>query len=160
MEQGIVVDLAKVAAVQDWERPKNEMDVRRFLGMVGYYKRFIKDLSKVATPLTNLTKKNRNFTWYAKCEYVFVGMKKKLTSTSVLLIPKSNVELTLYTDGSGIGLGAVLLQNGRVIAHGKQLQPHERRYLTHDLELATIVFSFKMWRNYLLRERFELFPDH
>ena len=160
-EQGIAVDPTKVAAIQDWVRPKNVTDVRSFLGLADYYRRFIKDFSKTAAPLTNLTKKNQTFTWDAKCEHAFVSMKEKLTSTPVLVIPKSNVEMTIYTDACGTGLGAVLMQNGRVVAYAsRQLKPHEKRYPTHDLELAAIVFALKMWRHYLLGERFELFTDH
>ncbi|MDQ4222905.1 hypothetical protein RBK84_00810, partial [Pseudomonas aeruginosa] len=90
-EQGITVDPAKVAAIQDWIRPKNATDVRSFLGLAGYYRRFIKDFSKTAAPLTNLTKKNQTFTWDAKCEHAFVSMKEKLTSAPVLVIPENNV---------------------------------------------------------------------
>ncbi|MDQ4222765.1 ribonuclease H family protein, partial [Pseudomonas aeruginosa] len=83
------------------------------------------------------------------------------TSAPLLVIPKSNVEMTIYMDACGTGLGAVLMQNGRVVAYAsRQLKQHEKRYPTHDLELAAIDFSLKMWRHYLLGERFELFTDH
>ena len=114
------------------------------MGLAGYYRRFIKDFSKIAAPLTNLTKKNQNFTWDARCEHAFVTMKERLTTAPVLVIPESNVELTVYTDACGTGLGAVLMQNRRVVAYAsRQLKPHEKRYPTHDLELAAIVFCFK-----------------
>lgn len=111
--------------------------------------------------MTNLTKKNQTFTWDAKCEHAFVIMKDKLTSATILIIPESNIEMTVYTDACGTGLGAVLMQNGKVVAYAsRQLKPHEKRYPTHDSELAAIVFALKMWRHYLLGERFELFTDH
>lgn len=94
-EQGIAVDPAKVATIQDWVRPKITIDVRSFLGLAGYYRRFIKDFSKIAAPLTNLTKKNQAFTWDAKCEHAFVSMKEKLTSAPVLVIPESDVKMTV-----------------------------------------------------------------
>lgn len=111
--------------------------------------------------MTNLTKKNQTFACVAKCEHAFVSMKEKLTSTPVLVIRESNIELTVYTDACGTGLGAVLMQNEKVVAYtSRQLKPHEKRYPTHDSELAAIVFTLKMWRHYLLGERFELFIDH
>ena len=87
-------------------------------------------------------------------------MKEKLTCALVLVIPESNVEMTVYTDACGTGLGAVLMQSRRVIVYAsRQLKPHEKRYPTHDLELAAIVFALKIWRHYLLGERLELFTD-
>ena len=95
------------------------------------------------------------------CENAFKSLKEKLTRAPALVIPKGNEEMTVYTDACGTGLGAVLMQGGRVVAYAsRQLKPHEKRYPTHDLELAAIVFALKMWRHYLLGERFELFTDH
>ena len=88
-------------------------------------------------------------------------MKEKLTCAPVLIIPENNFEMTVYTDACGMGLGAALMQNRRVVTYAsRQLKPHEKRYLTHDLELAAIVFALMMWWHYLLGERFELFTDH
>ena len=111
--------------------------------------------------MTQLTKKNQAFVWDESCENAFKSLKEKLTCAPVLVIPKGNEEMTIYTDACGIGLGAVLMLGGRVVAYAsRQLKPHEKRYPTHDLELASIVFALKMWRHYLLGERFELFTDH
>ena len=160
-ENGIAVDPAKVATVQDWPTPKNATDVRSFLGLAGYYRKFIQGFFKIAAQLTQLTKKNQAFVWDGVCENAFKSLKEKLTHAPVLVIPKGNEEMTVYTDACGTGLGAVLMQGGRVVAYAsRQLKPHERRYPTHDLELAAIVFALKMWRHYLLGERFELFTDH
>ena len=77
------------------------------------------------------------------------------------MLPDGSKPFTVYTDTCGTGLGAVLMQEGRVIAYGgRQLRKHEKNYPTHDLELAAIVFALKIWRHYLLGERFELFTDH
>ena len=160
-ENGIAVDPAKVATVQDWSTPKNATDIRIFLGLAGYYRKFIQDFSKIAALLTQLTKKNQAFIWDERCENAFKSLKDKLTCAPVLVIPKGNEEMTVYADACGTGLGVVLTQGGRVVAYAsRQLKPHERRYPTHDLELAAIVFALKMWRHYLLGERFELFTDH
>lgn len=119
-ERGVAVDPAKVAAVSDWKRPENVTDIRSFLGLASYYRRFIKDFSRTATLLTNLTRKNRAFTWDARCEQAFVSMKEKLTSASVLIIIESNVEMTAYTDACGTRLGTVLMQNRKVVAYASR----------------------------------------
>lgn len=160
-EQGVVVDPAKAAAVHDWRRLENATDIRSFLGLADYYRRFIKDFSKTATPLTNLTKKNQTFTWNARCEQAFISMKEKLTSAPVLIIIENNVEMTVFINAYGTGLRAVLMQNRRAVAYeSRHTKTHEKRYLTHDLELVAIVFALKMWRHYLLGERFEILTDH
>ena len=160
-EHGISVDPSKIAAIQDWRVPTTVTEVRSFLGLAGYYRKFIRDFSKIATPLTQLTKKNRPFIWDVHCEQAFAKLKELLTSAPVLVIPDSLRPFTVYTDACGTGLGAVLMQSGRVVAYAsKQLKPHEKNYPTHDLELAAIVFALKTWRHYLLGERFELFTDH
>ena len=113
--------------------------------MAGYYRRFIKDFSKIAAPLTGLTKKNQVFTWDAKCEQAFEILKERLTSAPVLTIPSGNEEMVVYTDACGTGLGAVLMQKDKVVAYtSRQMKSHERNYPTHDLELAVIVFALKM----------------
>ena len=84
-----------------------------------------------------------------------------MTTAPVLVLPDGSKPFTVYTDACGTGLGAVLMQEGRVISYrGRQLRVHERNYPTHDLELAAIVFALKSWRHYLLGEKFELFTDH
>ena len=109
-ENGIAVGPAKVAMVQDWSTPKNATDVRSFLGLAGYYRKFIQDFSKIAAPLTQLTKKNQSFVWDEVCEDAFKSLKERLTRAPVLVIPKGNEEMTVYTDACGTGLGAVLMQ--------------------------------------------------
>ena len=112
-------------------------------------------------PLTNLTKKNVKYTWSDKCENAFSKLKELLSNAPVLVIPEGNQDLVVYTDASRIGLGAVLMQRERVIAYAsRKLKPTETRYATHDLELAAIVFALKIWRHYLLGERFILYTDH
>ena len=88
-------------------------------------------------------------------------LKEALTSSPVLVLPDSAKLFTVYTDACGTGLGAVLMQEGRVVSYAsRQLKVHERNYPTHDLELVAIVFAFKSWRHYLFGDRFELFTDH
>ena len=143
------------------EGPKNVTEVRSFLGLVGYYRKFIKDFAKISAPLTCLTNKNLVFMWDVDCDNAFQRLKRALTTTPVLVLPDGSKPFVVYTDACGIGLGTVLMQEGRVIAYGgRQLRVHEKNYPTHDLKLAAIVFALKSLRHYLLGERFELFTDH
>ena len=160
-QQGVSVDPSKVIAVQSWSRPRTVTEVRSFLGLAGYYRRFIKDFSRIATPMTKLTKKNQPYVWTEQCEQAFEKLKQALVEAPVLQIPEANEGMVVYTDASGSGLGAVLMQHGKVVAYAsRQLKPNETKYATHDLELAAIVFALKLWRHYLLGAKFELFTDH
>ncbi|XP_035832003.1 uncharacterized protein LOC110870500 [Helianthus annuus] len=151
---GILADPSKVEAVMKWVPPKNPSEVRSFLGLAGYYRRFIQDFSKLALPLTKLTKKNEKFTWGTDQEKAFQTLKEKLSSTPVLTLPDGTGDLVVFTDASHQGLGCVLMQRGRVIAYAlRQLKPHEGNYPTHDLELAAVVFALKIWRHYLYRTK-------
>ena len=160
-ENGIGVDPDKVRAVEEWKRPETVSEIRSFLGLAGYYRRFIEKFSVLAAPLTRLTKKDVKFVWCEKCEVSFLELKKRLTSAPVLTIPVSGGKLIVYTDASRIGLGCVLMQLGKVVAYAsRQLRPHEVKYPVHDLELAAVVFALKVWRHYLFGEKFELYTDH
>jgi hypothetical protein len=129
--------------------------------LAGYYRKFIQDFSRIATPLTQLTKKGVPFVWSAQCHDAFLLLKQKLTSAPVLAIPSNDRCFVVYTDASLLGLGAVLMQVERVVAYAsRQLRVHEHNYPTHDLELAAIVFALKMWRHYLYGVQFQLFTDH
>ena len=160
-EQGVAVDPAKIKAVMKWELPKNVTEVRSFLGLAGYYRRFVEGFSKLAMPMTRLTKKGEKFLWTPECEIVFHTLKEKLTTAPVLIIPNSGEEYEVYTDASLRGLGCVLMQGGKVVAYGsRQLKTHEQNYPTHDLELAAVVFALKLWRCYLYGEKFQVYSDH
>ncbi|CAA0806248.1 Uncharacterized mitochondrial protein AtMg00860, partial [Striga hermonthica] len=159
--RGIEVDPGKIEAVSKWETPKNASDIRSFLGLAGYYRRFIEGFSKVAQPLTNLTKKNIKFVWSPQCESSFLELKRRLTSAPVLTIPDPTLEFTIYSNASKMGLGCVLMQQGKVVAYAsRQLKPHEVNYPTHDLELAAVVHALKIWRHYLYGGKCEIFTDH
>nr|XP_027121946.1 uncharacterized protein LOC113738868 [Coffea arabica] len=160
-KEGITVDPAKVEAVAEWKRPENPTEIRSFLGLAGYYRRFIKDFSKLAGPLTDLTKKNGRFVWDTRCETSFQELKRRLTRAPVLALPNGKDSFTVYTDASKEGLGCVLMQNQNVIAFAsRKLKTHEQNYPTHDLELAAVVFALKKWRHYLYGITFEVYSDH
>ncbi|GAU46655.1 hypothetical protein TSUD_281460 [Trifolium subterraneum] len=158
---GIAVDPAKVDAVMKWGTPESVSEIRSFLGLAGYYRRFIEGFSKMALPLTLLTRKDQAFVWDEKCEKIFQELKEKLTTGPVLILPDAKESFVVYCDASKMGLGGVLMQKGKVVAYAsRQLKVHERNYPTHDLELAAIVFALKVWRHYLYGSRFEVFSDH
>ncbi|WVZ48626.1 hypothetical protein U9M48_000047 [Paspalum notatum var. saurae] len=136
-EKGVAVDPSKVKDVLNWKQPETVTEIRSFLGLAGYYRRFIKDFSKTAKPMTSLTKKNAKYLWSSNCEEAFQTLKKLLTSAPVLAQPDVTKPFDVYCDASGNGLGRVLMREGRVIAYAsRQLRKHEANYPTHDLELA------------------------
>ena len=135
----------KIEAIIDWPRPTTVTEVRSFLGLVGYYRRFVKDFSKIVAPLTRLTQKNVKFNWTNRCEEHFLLLKDLLISTPVLTLPSCDEGYIVYCDASRVGLGCVLMQSGKVIAYAsRQLKKHEQNYPTHDLEMAAIVFALKI----------------
>ncbi|XP_042388084.1 uncharacterized protein LOC121980194 [Zingiber officinale] len=136
--KGISVDPQKIEAVDRWEQPKSMQEIRSFLGLAGYYRRFVEGFSSIAAPLTRLTRKGVKFTWSEACEASFQELKQRLAR-----------------------LGAVLMQYDRVVAYAsRQLKDHEKNYPVHDLELAAIIFALKIWRHYLYGITFEIFTDH
>ncbi|PRQ42385.1 putative nucleotidyltransferase, Ribonuclease H [Rosa chinensis] len=158
---GVSVDPQKVEAVLNWERPTNVTEIRSFLGLAGYYRRFVQNFSRIAAPLTKLTRKGVRFVWSENCEQSFQELKSRLTSAPILSLPDDSGEYVIYSDASRQGLGCVLMQHGNVIAYAsRQLKPHELNYPTHDLELAAIVLALKLWRHYLYGARCQIFTDH
>ncbi|GJZ26506.1 putative reverse transcriptase domain-containing protein [Tanacetum coccineum] len=135
--------------------------IRQFLGLVGYYWRFIKDFSKIAKSLTELTQKNKKYIWGENQESAFQLLKQKLCEAPILALPEGNDDFVVYCDASHQGLGAVLMQREKVIAYAsRQLKPNEENYTTHDLELGAVVFALKIWRHYLYGTKCTVFTDH
>jgi len=160
-KEGVLVDLIKVKAFLQWEPQKIMTEIRSFLGLAGYYRRFIEGFSKIAMPLTQLTKKGQAFMWTEKCENSFQELKKRLTISPVLALPDPTGHFVIFCDASKMGLGCVLMQDRKVVAYSsRQLRKHDKNYLTHDLELAAIVFALKIWRHYVYCGKFEVFSDH
>jgi hypothetical protein len=159
--EGIFVDPRKVEAVLKWERPTNVTEIRSFLGLAGYYRRFIKGFSTIASPLTKLTRKEVRFVWSEECKASFQELKERLTSALVLALPSGTEGFVVYSDASKRGLGCVLMQHRRVIAYAsRQLKSHEVNYPVHDLELAVVVFALRVWRHYLYGTQVQIFTDH
>ncbi|GJZ91675.1 putative reverse transcriptase domain-containing protein [Tanacetum coccineum] len=130
-------------------------------GLTGYYRRFIEGFSKIAKPMTKLTRKSVKFNWGEKEETAFQTLKQKLCSAPILALPEGSENFVVYCDASHKGLGAVLMQKEKVIAYAsRQLKIHEKNYTTHDLELGAVVFALKMWRHYLYGTKCVVFTDH
>ncbi|KAL5553178.1 hypothetical protein UlMin_040579 [Ulmus minor] len=143
-KDGISVDASKIEAVSKWPAPTNVTEIRSFLGLAGYYRRFVEGFSSLSAPLTGLTKKNKKFEWTERCEQNFQELKRRLTSAPILIVPSEDEEFTIYCDASKMGLGAVLMQTDKVVAYAsRQLKDHEKNYPTHDMELAAVVFALK-----------------
>jgi hypothetical protein len=143
-QHGISVDSKNDATVVKWQRPSNVTEIHSFLGLAGYYQYFVQDFSIIAKPMTKLIEKGVTFKWCDECEISFQTLKNKLLNVPILTLFESGKPFTVYTDASRIGLGCVFMQEGKVIAYGsRQLKKHERNYLTHDLELAAMVFALK-----------------
>ncbi|WVZ53887.1 hypothetical protein U9M48_004774 [Paspalum notatum var. saurae] len=153
---GIIVDPSKISSVMDWKVPEVVKEVRGFLGLAGYYRRFIESFSRIAKPMTSLLEKGVPFIWTKERQATFDELKKRLTTAPMLTLPDLTKSFTVYCDASKEGLGCVLMQEGKVIAYAsRQLRKHEVNYPTHDLELAAVVHALKIWRHYLFGNRWK-----
>ncbi|GJT17482.1 putative nucleotidyltransferase, ribonuclease H [Tanacetum coccineum] len=160
-QSGIHVDPSKIEAVKNWKAPTTPSEVLLFLGLAGYYRRFIANFSKIAKPLTSLTQKNQKYEWGKKEEEAFQTLKNNLCDAPILSLPDGVVDFVVYCDASNQGLGCVLMQRGKVIAYAsRQLKIHKKNYTTHDLELGAVVFALKTWRHYLYGTKSVIYTDH
>jgi hypothetical protein len=153
---GIFVDASKVKDVLSWNTPQNVSYIRSFLGLVGYYRRFIEEFSMIYKPMTELLLKGKTFEWTLRHEASFQELKKRLTTGPVLTMPDMEKLFSIYYDASSQGLGCVLLQDGHVVAYAlRRLRKHEEKYLTLDLELAAVVHALKIWRHIVFHRFFQ-----
>ncbi|GJR87466.1 putative reverse transcriptase domain-containing protein, partial [Tanacetum coccineum] len=158
---GIHVDPSKIEAIKNWKAPRTPTEVCSFLGLAGYYRRFIMNFSKIDKSLTILTQKSKTFNWGKEQEYAFQTLKDKLCNAPVLTLLDGLEDFVVYCDASGIGLGCVLMQRGKVIAYAsRQLKIHENNYTTHDLKLGAVVFALKILRNYLYGTKSVIYMGH
>ena len=157
----IVIDPEKIRDIMEWEAPKNVDEVRSFMGLAGYYRRFIGNFSCIAYPITSMQQKGKKFEWTKECEASFEQLKQLLTHAPMLKIVDPNKDFVVCIDSCKRGLGGVLMQEGWVVCYESQkLNEHEQNYPTHDLELAVIIHALNMWRHYLMGRRFTLMSDH
>lgn len=158
-EHGVAVDPNKVASVVDWPVLKNVKGVRGFLGLIGYYRKFIRDYGKIARPLTDLTKKDA-FLWGPEAQLAFDQLKDKLATAPVLALPDFTKEFLIVCDASGCGLGAILMQGKNPIAYySKALGPRNLAKSAYEKELMAVALAIQHWRPYLLGRRFVVSTD-
>jgi hypothetical protein len=139
---GVSVDPSKITSILERKAPTNPTEVRAFLRLAGYYRKFVEGFSSIAHPMTQLLKKDKK----DKCEQSFQECKKRLVSAPILTMPEITKSFEVYCDASKLRLGSVLMQDGKVIAYlSCQLRPHELNYPTHDLELVAVVYALKTW---------------
>ncbi|KAI3754853.1 hypothetical protein L1987_54645 [Smallanthus sonchifolius] len=160
-EKGIHVDPLKIEVIKNWAAPTTLTEVRQFLGLTGYYRRFIEGFSKISQPLTALTQKGKAYNWGDNQESAFQHLKQKLCSAPILALSEGTYDFVVYCDASIQGLGCVLMQREKVITYAsRQLNIHEKNYTTHDLELGVVIFALKIWRHYLFGTKCTIYTDH
>ncbi|GJX77265.1 putative reverse transcriptase domain-containing protein [Tanacetum coccineum] len=159
--EGIHVDPAKIESIKDWASPKTPTEIHQFIGLAGYYRRFIEGFLKIAKPITKLTQKNVKFDWSEKAEAAFQLLKQKLCSPPILALPEGSENFVVYYDASRKGLGVVLMQREKVIAYiSCQLKIHEKNYTTHDKELGAVHILDQKELNIRQRRWLELLSDY
>lgn len=166
-DRGVRMLADKVKSINEWPTPRNEKHVASFLGLLGYYRRFIKNFSQIALPLSELAKEKVKFTWGQKQEESFQKLKQIVTSDQVLALPDYDKPFVVTTDASGFAVGASLQQMDdetkrlRPIAFfSKKLSEQEMRWAVYEQELLAIVLSLEEWRHYLVGRKFKLITDH
>ena len=158
--QGVAMDQGKVACIVNWPYPQSVKDIRGFLGLTGYYRRFIKGYGSIAQPLTALLKKN-TFGWTLEAQLAWDKLKKAMISASVLALPDFNKTFVVESDASSGGIGAVLSQNGKPIAFfSKALSPKHQALSVYEKEMLAILIAVKKWNAYLLGRPFQIKTNH
>ena len=163
--EGISVDPRKVDTIKNWPAPTNVSEVRSFLGLASYYRKFVEKFSAIATPMTALLHKDQKFEWSTEAQKAFDMLKEKLTTTPVLLLPDPTKPFIVTTDASDYAIGAVLSQKqGKgeqpVAYESRKLSPAEQNYAVHEKELLAIIHAIRTWRMYLEGQHFTVETDH
>ena len=163
--EGVLPDPNNIDKVSSWPRPKNPSEVRSFIGLASFYRRFIPRFAQVSSPLTNLTQKGRQFLWTEECETAFTALKEALTSPPLLAYPDFNNKFILATDASQEAIGAILSQKQegkeRVTAYYSQkMTTSQQKWSTYDRELWAIVSAVRHFRHYLRGQEFTVLTDH
>lgn len=147
--EGVSTDPEKVKAVAEWKIPENLKHLRGFLGLAGYYRRFVKDFGVIARPLTALTNKEC-LQWSAEAKLAFVELRKALFETHILALPRFDQPFVVETDACGQGSGTILMQNGHPLAYiSRHLKGKQLRLSIYEKELIAVVFDVQKWRHYL-----------
>jgi hypothetical protein len=161
IDGGIKVDLGKISEILNWKQLTDVPKIRSFLGLAGYYRIFIEGFSKIVKPLTSLLEKGKEFKWDEACQKCFDELKERLTTAPVLIMTNIHKGFDVYCDASHLGLGCVLMQEGKVIAYASRLlRKHEKNYPMHDLELVVVVHPMKIWKHSMIGNKCKIFTDH
>ncbi|XP_039017600.1 uncharacterized protein LOC120148589 [Hibiscus syriacus] len=157
----IWMDRDKVQAIDEWKVPTKVTELRSFLGLANYYRRFVKSYSKIVVHLTELLKKDKAWDWGPKCQSPFDEIKLAMTSEPVLVLPDHTKPFEVFTDASDVAIGGVLMQEGHPVAYESwKLNETERRYTVHEKEMTAVVHCLRTWRHYLLGSKFVVFTDN
>ena len=159
-EQGVATEPTKIRAVAQWTAPTSVKEVRSFLGMAGYYRRFVKNFGIIARPLFNLLKKGVPFVWTSATETAFQVLKQQLVEAPILALPDFSKTFIVETDASDKGIGAVLQQGGHPIAYmSKALSPRYQGLSTYEKEYLAVIVAVDQWRPYLQHDEFIISTD-
>jgi hypothetical protein len=159
-KDGVATDPSKITAVKNWPKPSNAKQLRGFLGLAGYYRKFIRNFGAISRPLTNLLKKHKQFLWNRDEQASFQALKTALIYAPVLALPDFKQEFVLETDACDTGIGAVLMQRGHPVAFlSKSLGPKNRTLSTYDKECLAILLAIDRWRSYLQHSQFIIRTD-
>ena len=160
-KHGVEVDDSKIEAIKNWPTPMNLSQLRSFLGLAGFYRRFVRDFSTIAAALNDLTKKGVPFVWGAAQDAAFDELKRCLISAPLLMLPDFNKQFYIECDASGIGIGGVLMQEGKPVAYfSEKLNGAQLNYPVYDKELYALVRALEVWQHYLWPKEFTIHSDH
>ena len=162
ISEGLIkMDENKVRAIREWSEPSKLKELRSFLGLANYYRRFIKGYSKIVAPLTDLLKNDQVWQWNLECQAAFDELKGAISSEQVLRLPNLELPFEVQTDASDKALGGVLVQEGHPVAfESRKLNGAERRYITHEKEMTAVIHCLHQWRHYLLGSIFTVVTDN
>ncbi|WVZ53038.1 hypothetical protein U9M48_004029 [Paspalum notatum var. saurae] len=159
--QGVATDPSKISAVANWPTPTSGKELRSFLGLAGYYRRFVRHFGVIARPLNDLLKKGALFVWTSQHDGAFQALKEALITAPVLALPNFSVPFCIETDASGVGVGAVLMQQGHPLAYlSKALGPRTMGLSAYEKEYLAILIAVEHWRHYLQLGEFLIYIDH